>query len=75
MRTENEVLEQLLEFANSEDRVRAVTFNGSRVNPKENGLTNIFPRNYSMNSGVHIQMPIMNIYGAHFSMPESLSGK
>lgn len=33
MRTENEVLAQLLDFANSENRVRAVILNGSRVNP------------------------------------------
>lgn len=33
MRTENEVLTQLLDFANNEDKVRAVILNGSRVNP------------------------------------------
>ncbi|NJD03515.1 MAG: aminoglycoside 6-adenylyltransferase [Ruminiclostridium sp.] len=33
MRKEKEVLAQLLDFAASEDRVRAVIFNGSRVNP------------------------------------------
>ncbi len=33
MRTENEVLDQLLDFANNEDKVRAVLWNGSRVNP------------------------------------------
>ena len=33
MRTENEVLAQLLDFANVDDKVRAVILNGSRVNP------------------------------------------
>lgn len=33
MRTENEVLTQLLDFANKEDKVRMVILNGSRVNP------------------------------------------
>ncbi|WP_406242464.1 aminoglycoside 6-adenylyltransferase [Tissierella carlieri] len=33
MRKENEVMKQILDFANSEDRVRAVMLNGSRVNP------------------------------------------
>lgn len=33
MRTENEVLTQLLDFANNEDKVRTVIFNGSKVNP------------------------------------------
>lgn len=33
MRTEDEVLSQLLEFAGREERVRAVLLNGSRVNP------------------------------------------
>jgi aminoglycoside 6-adenylyltransferase len=32
MRKENEVMKQILDFANSEDRVRAVMLNGSRVN-------------------------------------------
>lgn len=32
MRKENEVLKQILDFANEEDRVRVVMFNGSRVN-------------------------------------------
>ncbi len=33
MRKENEVIGQILDFANSEDKVRAVMMNGSRVNP------------------------------------------
>lgn len=33
MRKENEVIQQILDFANSEDRVRVVMLNGSRVNP------------------------------------------
>lgn len=33
MRKENEVMKQILDFANSENRVRAVMLNGSRVNP------------------------------------------
>jgi aminoglycoside 6-adenylyltransferase len=33
MRTENEVLAQLLDFANNDPKVRAVLLNGSRVNP------------------------------------------
>lgn len=33
MRKENKVISQILAFANSEDRVRAVMLNGSRVNP------------------------------------------
>ena len=32
MRKENEVINQILDFANNEDRVRAVMMNGSRVN-------------------------------------------
>lgn len=32
MRKENQVLKQILDFANSEDRVRAVMLNGSRLN-------------------------------------------
>lgn len=32
MRKENEVIKQILDFANEEDRVRAVMLNGSRVN-------------------------------------------
>jgi aminoglycoside 6-adenylyltransferase len=32
MRTENEVFKQILDFASSEDRVRAVMLNGSRLN-------------------------------------------
>ena len=34
MRKENEVINQILDFAHSEDRVRAVMLNGSRVNSK-----------------------------------------
>ncbi|MBZ9687466.1 aminoglycoside 6-adenylyltransferase [Clostridium estertheticum] len=34
MRQENEVIEQILDFAHSEDRVRAVMLNGSRLNSK-----------------------------------------
>jgi len=34
MRTENEVLTQLIDFANVDDKVRAVILNGSRVDPK-----------------------------------------
>lgn len=33
MRTENDVLAQLLDFANVDDKVRTVILNGSRVNP------------------------------------------
>ena len=33
MRTESEVLTQILDFANNDDKVRAVILNGSRVNP------------------------------------------
>lgn len=33
MRTEQQVLDQLLSFANARDSIRAVTMNGSRVNP------------------------------------------
>ena len=33
MRTENEVLTQLIDFANVDDKVRAVILNGSRANP------------------------------------------
>lgn len=33
MRKENEVMQQILDFANNEDRVRVVMLNGSRVNP------------------------------------------
>lgn len=33
MRTENEIIAQLLDFANIEDMVRTVILNGSRVNP------------------------------------------
>lgn len=33
MRKENEVIQKILEFANEDERVRAVMLNGSRVNP------------------------------------------
>jgi aminoglycoside 6-adenylyltransferase len=33
MRNENQVIDQIIDFANSRDIIRAVTMNGSRVNP------------------------------------------